>query len=63
MWFFPIDRLRELADQGVIGSVAEKHYSFMGAVFEFSSILKDSGPACAKQLIDDGTDVVILTPV
>jgi D-proline reductase (dithiol) PrdB len=28
---FPIDRLRELADKGIIGSVAEFHYSFMGA--------------------------------
>ena len=60
---FPIDRLHELADQGVIGSVAKKHYSFMGAIFEFSTIQQDSGPACAKQLIEDGTDVVLLTPV
>jgi len=28
---FPVDRLRELADEGVIGSVADFHYSFMGA--------------------------------
>jgi D-proline reductase (dithiol) PrdB len=25
---FPLDRLRELADEGVIGSVADYHYSF-----------------------------------
>ncbi len=29
---FPIDRLRELAEEGVIGSVADFHYSFMGAL-------------------------------
>ena len=28
---FPLDRLRELAAEGVIGSVAAFHYSFMGA--------------------------------
>ena len=28
---FPIDRLRELADEGVIGSTADYHYSLMGA--------------------------------
>jgi D-proline reductase (dithiol) PrdB len=28
---FPLDRLRELAERGVIGSVADHHYSFMGA--------------------------------
>src|SRR6202521_4572867 len=28
---FPLDRLKELAPDGVIGSVARTHYSFMGA--------------------------------
>jgi D-proline reductase (dithiol) PrdB len=28
---FPLDRLQELAQEGVIGSVAAFHYSFMGA--------------------------------
>ncbi len=28
---FPIERLRELADEGTIGSVARYHYAFMGA--------------------------------
>ena len=28
---FPLDRMRELAAEGVIGSVADTHYSFMGA--------------------------------
>ncbi|MFH1628756.1 MAG: glycine/sarcosine/betaine reductase selenoprotein B family protein [Pseudomonadota bacterium] len=28
---FPLDRLNEISDQGIIGSVAEFHYSFMGA--------------------------------
>ncbi len=28
---FPIDRLRELRDDGVIGSIAARHFAFMGA--------------------------------
>ncbi len=28
---FPIDRLRELRDAGVVGSVASRHFAFMGA--------------------------------
>ena len=28
---FPLDRLKELAAEGMIGSVADTHYSFMGA--------------------------------
>jgi len=29
---FPLDRLKELAQAGEVGSVAQYHYSFMGAV-------------------------------
>ncbi|MFK7916448.1 MAG: glycine/sarcosine/betaine reductase selenoprotein B family protein [Ilumatobacter sp.] len=60
---YPIDRLHEMADAGVIGSVAERHLSFMGAQFDFTSIIQDSAPRAAQELIDDGVDVVIFTPV
>lgn len=35
---FPIDRLHELANEGVIGSVADYHYSLMGAGWPPSAI-------------------------
>ncbi len=60
---FPIDRLRELASNGRIGSVAPRHLSFAGNQFELSAIRMDSGPAGAQLLRDDGVDVVLLTPV
>ena len=61
---YPIDRLHELADRGVIGSVAARHYAFAGNQDEqVSRIRLDTGPACAKQLLDDAVDVVLLTPV
>jgi len=61
---FPIDRLEELADRGVIGSVAESHYSFAGnQPDDVATIIHDSGPAAAAQLKADGVDVVLLTPV
>jgi D-proline reductase (dithiol) PrdB len=62
---FPIDRLHELAEQGVIGSVAPRHVSFMGAQLdhELSTMRLDTGPAAAKLLLDDKVDVVLLTPV
>jgi hypothetical protein len=28
---FPLDRLRELHKEGVVGAIARRHYSFMGA--------------------------------
>ena len=63
---YPVDRLDELAAKGVIGSVASHHYAFLGSqgkLDALSAIRLDTGPACAKKLLDDGVDVVLLTPV
>ncbi len=61
---YPVDRLRDLADQGLIGSVADHHYAFAGNQPEGLSALRlDTGPACAKKMVEDGVDVVLLTPV
>lgn len=61
---YPVDRLRELADRGVIGSVSSHHYAFAGNQPEGLSALRmDTGPACAKKMIEDGVNVVLLTPV
>ncbi|HCC43301.1 MAG TPA: D-proline reductase (dithiol) protein PrdB, partial [Gammaproteobacteria bacterium] len=57
-----IDRLEELADQGVIGGVADSHYSFAGNQSEtVSEIRLDSGPLCAREMLEEGVDVVLLT--
>lgn len=61
---YPIDRLEELARQGVIGDVAPRHISFAGnQPDDVATIRLDSGPAAARVLRDDGVDVVLLTPV
>jgi D-proline reductase (dithiol) PrdB len=59
---FPLDRLRELARDGIIGAVAGFHYSFMGAV---SPITRYEAKAreLAGLLKADGVDAVLLTPV
>lgn len=58
---FPIDRLRGFAEQGVIGSVADFHYSFMGATdpLQMESTAKD----LARLLIKDQVNGVLLVPV
>ncbi len=60
---YPIDRLAEMAADGVIGGVAPRHLSFTGPIMELSTLRLDTGPAAAKLLLDDGVDVVLLTPV
>ncbi len=58
---FPLDRLNELARDGVIGSVAGYHYSFMGA----APIRKIEPKAreLAGLLKKDRVDAVLLSPV
>lgn len=60
---YPVDRLVEMRDEGLIGSLNERNLSFMGAQFDLSTIVHDTGPAAAALLRDDGVDVVLLTPV
>ncbi len=62
---YPVDRLQAMADAGEIGSVADRNLSFMGAQFDatFTTILLDTGPAAAQVLLDQGVDVVLLTPI
>ena len=60
---FPIDRLEEMAAEGAIGSVSDIHLAFAGNQFDLAAIQMDGGPAGAKQLLDHGVDVVLLTPV
>jgi D-proline reductase (dithiol) PrdB len=59
---FPIDRFRELVADGVIGSLAEVHYSFMGAGLRPESY-EESVNTVAGLLKQDRIDAVFLTPV
>jgi D-proline reductase (dithiol) PrdB len=59
---FPIDRLRELVEQRVIGGTSKNYYSFMGAQTNPKQILHESGPEVAHLLLDEGADAAILTP-
>jgi D-proline reductase (dithiol) PrdB len=58
---FPLDRLRELVDEGIIGSLADFHYSFMGAVDP--SDMEPSARKMAAFLKKDRVNAVLLVPV
>jgi len=61
---YPLDRLTEMAADGMIGAVAPRHLSFLGAQTDtMTTIRLDTGPAAARLLKQDGADVVLLTPV
>ena len=59
---FPIDRLQELARAGQVGSVAEYHYSLMGAGWPPAAI-EPTARELAARLRDDSVDAVCLVPV
>lgn len=59
----PLDRLHEMYKRGEIGAVAPHHYSFMGSIVGPSKLIKEFAPEVAHRLVNDGVDVVLLTPV
>ena len=60
--WFPLERLREMADDGEIGGLSNWHYSFMGAqpIHESLSL---AGEEVGRLLAADGVDVALLVPV
>lgn len=60
---FPLDRMRELAQQGTVGSLAKSYYSFMGAQRDPRIIIEETGPEVAALMHGEGVDLVLLAPV
>jgi D-proline reductase (dithiol) PrdB len=59
----PVDRLKELAAEGTIGSVAPMHFSIMGSLSAPGRLVSQSAPEIARRLGDESVDAVLLTPV
>ena len=58
---FPLEHLHTLAAAGAIGSVAQWHYSFMGATDPAQFV--ETGAQVARLLKDDGVTCALLVPV
>jgi D-proline reductase (dithiol) PrdB len=59
----PLDRLKSMAEDGVIGSVAPRHFSFMGSIAAPGRLIANTAPEVARLLLEDEVDAVLLTPV
>lgn len=61
---FPLERLRELRAEGVIGGISTPCYSFMGHIDgrHLSTLIGITAPAVARQLRLAGADCAFLTP-
>jgi D-proline reductase (dithiol) PrdB len=60
---FPLDRLRDLARDGVIGALAPRHFSLMGSILAPGRLVRDTAPLIAANLSNDEVDVALLVPV
>lgn len=58
---YPIERLREMAAEGIIGSVADTHYTVMGSTDP--AAMAESADGIAAALHADGCNAVVLAPV
>jgi len=60
---FPLDRVRELAESGRLGSLAPTHLSLMGSITAPGRLVRDTAPEAANALLHDSVDVALLVPV
>ncbi|MCI0477077.1 MAG: glycine/betaine/sarcosine/D-proline family reductase selenoprotein B [Anaerolineales bacterium] len=58
----PLERLRELQHEGVIGTLVEDAFSFVGATAQ-TRLLKHSGPEWVKLFKQKQVDAALLVPV
>lgn len=58
---YPLERLRELATAGVIGSVADTHYAVMGSTDP--ATMQATAAQIVGQLQQERSDAVLLSPV
>jgi D-proline reductase (dithiol) PrdB len=60
---FPVDRFRELAARGRIGSVNHRHLSLMGSITAPGRLIRDTAPRAVRSLVEDGVEAALLVPV
>jgi D-proline reductase (dithiol) PrdB len=59
---FPIERMRELEKEGVIGEFADPAYSFMGGIYSARRVREELAPKLVEKLQERMTDVLYLVP-
>ncbi len=58
---FPVDRMREYAKRGIISSISEKHFSFMGHIYDTKLLIKNAKKV-GNHLKKLNVNIAFLTP-
>lgn len=59
---FPLDRLRELVEEGALGSLAPTQWSMMGYVPQTAALVEETAPAIAAGMRSEEVDLALLVP-
>ena len=60
---FPIDTLRRLVNEGIIGELADHAYTFMGGIYSAKRVREKVAPRLTECLLAEKVDAVLLVPV
>jgi D-proline reductase (dithiol) PrdB len=60
---FPIDPLRQLVKDGVIGELAEHAFTFMGGIYSARRVRDELAPQLKDCVLAQQIDVLLLVPV
>jgi D-proline reductase (dithiol) PrdB len=60
---FPIDTLRRLVAEGVVGSLGRTAYTFMGGIYSARRVAEELAPRLCQRLLVDRVDAALLVPV
>jgi D-proline reductase (dithiol) PrdB len=60
---FPLDTLRGLVEEGAIGALAPRAYTFMGGIYSSRKVRETLAPAIALALEKEEVDLALLVPV
>ena len=60
---FPVDRLREMADAGFVGSLNHRYLSIMGSVTSPDRLINKTIPQVVSKVVEDQVDIALLIPV
>ena len=60
---FPIDTLRQLVKENVIGELADHCFTFMGGIYSSRRVRDELAPQLTERLLAERVDVALLVPV
>lgn len=60
---FPIDTLRRLVAEGVIGDLADNLFTFMGGIYSTRRVRDLLAPELVRRVLAERVDAVLLVPV